>query len=51
MVRSIVGTLLAVGRGEIEFDTVRRAIAEGNRDLAGPTAPACGLTLLRVQYD
>jgi tRNA pseudouridine38-40 synthase len=51
MVRSIVGTLLAVGRGEIDFDTVRRAIAEGNRDLAGPTAPACGLALLRVQYD
>jgi tRNA pseudouridine38-40 synthase len=51
MVRSIVGTLLAVGRGEIELDTVRRAIAEGNRELAGPTAPACGLTLLRVQYD
>jgi tRNA pseudouridine38-40 synthase len=51
MVRSIVGTLLAVGRGEIDLDTVRRAIAEGNRELAGPTAPACGLTLLRVQYD
>lgn len=51
MVRSIVGTLLAVGRGEIEAETVRRAIEEGNRNLAGATAPACGLTLLRVQYD
>ena len=50
MVRSIVGTLLAVGRGEIAADTVVRAIREGNRNLAGPTAPACGLTLLRVQY-
>jgi tRNA pseudouridine38-40 synthase len=50
MVRSIVGTLLAVGRGEIEADIVRRAIGEGDRNLAGPTAPACGLTLLRVQY-
>ncbi|HMG73407.1 MAG TPA: tRNA pseudouridine(38-40) synthase TruA [Pyrinomonadaceae bacterium] len=51
MVRSIVGTLLAVGRGEIEADDVRRAIGEGDRNLSGPTAAACGLTLLRVQYD
>jgi tRNA pseudouridine38-40 synthase len=50
MVRSIVGTLLAVGRGEIEADTVKRAIEEGNRGLAGATAEACGLTLLRVRY-
>lgn len=51
MVRSIVGTLLAAGRGEIEPDAVSCAIREGDRNLAGPTAPACGLTLLRVQYD
>jgi len=51
MVRSIVGTLLAVGRDEIATDTVERAIREGDRNLAGPTAPACGLTLLRVRYD
>jgi tRNA pseudouridine38-40 synthase len=51
MVRSIVGTLLAAGRGEIDVETVKRAIEEGNRDLAGATAPACGLTLLRVKYD
>lgn len=51
MVRSIVGTLLGVGRGEIATETVRRAIEEGDRNLAGPTAPACGLTLQSVQYD
>jgi tRNA pseudouridine38-40 synthase len=51
MVRSIVGTLLAVGRGEIATETVARAIREGDRKLVGPTAPACGLTLQRVQYD
>ena len=50
MVRSIVGTLLAVGRGEIDQKTVERAIREGDRSLAGPTAPAHGLTLVRVQY-
>ena len=50
MVRSIVGTLLAVGRNEIDEETVARAIKDGDRSLAGPTAPARGLTLLSVQY-
>jgi tRNA pseudouridine38-40 synthase len=51
MVRSIVGTLLGVARGEIEDETVVRAISEGDRNLAGPTAPAHGLTLKSVHYD
>ena len=51
MVRSIVGTLLAVGRGEIENETVIHAIQQGDRKLVGSTAPACGLTLKSVQYD
>src|SRR5947208_14339067 len=50
MVRSIVGTLLAVGRAEIDRSTVARAISEGDRSLAGATAPAHGLTLMSVQY-
>ena len=50
MVRSIVGTLLAVGRNEIDEAIVARAIHEGERSLCGPTAPANGLTLLSVQY-
>jgi tRNA pseudouridine38-40 synthase len=51
MVRSIVGTLLAVGRGELDEAIVARALDEGDRSLAGPTAPACGLTLKSVKYD
>lgn len=51
MVRSIVGTLVAVGRGEIDEATVARAIREGGRELVGPTAPAHGLTLKKVKYD
>jgi len=51
MVRSIIGTLLEVGRAEKDFDTIQTAIVGGNRDLAGPTAPAHGLTLVRVFYD
>ena len=50
MVRSIVGTLLAVGRGELDQAVVTRAIATRDRTAAGPTAPAKGLTLLRVTY-
>jgi len=50
MVRSIAGTLLAVGRGEMDEETVRRAIEEGDRSIAAATAPAKGLTLLSVDY-
>ena len=50
MVRSIVGTLLAVGRCEIDEATVQRAIEEGERSLAGATAPPHGLTLINVEY-
>jgi tRNA pseudouridine38-40 synthase len=51
MVRSIAGTLLAVGREEISLETVARAIEAGDRSLVGATAPARGLTLLKVHYD
>jgi len=51
MVRSIVGTMLEVGRGEKDSDTIQTAIITGERGLAGKTAPAQGLTLFRVDYD
>ncbi len=51
MVRSIVGTLLEVGRHERDEETIVRALADGNRKLAGATAPAKGLTLLEVYYN
>lgn len=51
MVRSIAGTLLAVGRGEMDEDMVRRAIGEGDRSIVAATAPAKGLTLLAVDYE
>jgi len=50
MVRSIVGTLIEVGRGEKDSDTIQTAIINGDRNLAGKTAPAQGLTLLKVDY-
>lgn len=51
MVRSIVGTLLAAGRGEIDKTSIVRAIRDGKRELVGATAAAHGLTLKSVQYD
>src|SRR6185295_9125277 len=51
MVRSIAGTLMAVGRGEMDSELVQSAISEGSRSLVGATAPACGLTLLSVRYE
>jgi tRNA U38,U39,U40 pseudouridine synthase TruA len=49
-VRSIAGTLLAAGRGELDRTLVERAIAGGDRSLTAATAPARGLTLLAVRY-
>jgi len=51
MVRSIVGTLLEIGRGEIEAGQIGEALHTGDRALAGATAPAHGLTLVKVHYD
>jgi tRNA pseudouridine38-40 synthase len=51
MVRSIAGTLLSVGRGEMDEKHIERTIEQGDRSLAGATAPACGLTLLSVRYE
>lgn len=50
MVRSIVGTLMAVGRGEMNVVDVQRAIEQGERSLAAATAPPGGLTLMCVRY-
>lgn len=51
MVRSIAGTLLAVGRGEMDTEIIESAINDGDRSLCAATAPACGLTLVSVRYD
>lgn len=51
MVRSIAGTLLAVGRGEMDQASVVHALNEGERSLVGATAPPQGLTLVSVRYE
>jgi tRNA pseudouridine38-40 synthase len=50
MVRNMVGTLMEVGRGKLAPRDVARILAARDRTLAGPTAPAQGLCLVKVDY-
>jgi len=49
-VRNIVGTLKLVGEDKWSADDMRRALVARDRAAAGPTAPACGLYLVKVVY-
>jgi tRNA pseudouridine38-40 synthase len=50
MVRNMVGTLLEVGRGKLEPSGILRILNARDRTMAGPTASAQGLCLVRVEY-
>ena len=50
MVRIIAGTLLEIGKGNLDPDCIKEILNAKNREAAGPTAPACGLTLERIDY-
>ncbi len=50
MVRAIVGTLVMVGRGDIEMADVEEILESKNRSKAGQSVPACGLYLVAVEY-
>jgi tRNA pseudouridine38-40 synthase len=50
MVRNMVGTLLEVGLGKKRVSDVKKILQAKDRRLAGRTAPAQGLCLIRVKY-
>ena len=50
MVRIMVGTLLEVGYGRRDLDSIRKSLAIRDRSLTGITAIAKGLTLVRIDY-
>lgn len=50
MVRNIVGTLIEVGQNRLTVTGFADLLQKKDRSLAGPTAPACGLVLLKVYY-
>jgi len=51
MVRALAGTLINVGRGFWPEAKVAEILSAEDRKEAGPTAPACGLFLMRVSYE
>ena len=51
MVRIIAGTLMAVGMGQMAPEDMEGILEARDRRAAGPTAPARGLTLIRMEYD
>ena len=50
MVRSIVGTLVEIGRGRFKQGHLKKMLLSNNRKLVGMTVPACGLCLMKVKY-
>ena len=51
MVRIIAGTLIDIGRGKYLPEKVEEILKGRERSLAGPTAPAHGLTLIKIEYE
>jgi tRNA pseudouridine38-40 synthase len=51
MVRAIVGTLVEIGHQRQPIEWITQIVAARNRAMAGPTAPAHGLFLVRVDHD
>lgn len=49
-VRNMVGTLIKIGSGKWPARRISEIFKAENRDLAGPTAPAHGLCLVKVIY-
>ncbi len=50
MVRTIVGTILEVGRGRVALEQIEEIFRKKQRTLSSPTAPAKGLCLMKVVY-
>jgi len=50
MVRNLVGTFLLVGKGSLKIADLPSILEARNRSAAGPTAAACGLYLVNVEY-
>ena len=50
MVRNIAGTLIEIGKGKLASNTLKDILLAKDRRSAGPTAPACGLCLLKIKY-
>lgn len=50
MVRAIMGTLVQIGKKEIDLAAFKAVIESKNRSMAGQSVPACGLYLVKIEY-
>lgn len=50
MVRAIMGTLVQIGKKEIDLEAFKAVIESKNRSKAGQSVPACGLYLVKIAY-
>lgn len=51
MVRIIAGTLIQIGLGRMPVEQIRHILDAKDREAAGPTAPAHGLTMIGIEYE
>ena len=50
MVRILAGTLIQAGLGDRTPEQIQKILAAQDRKAAGPTAPACGLTMMGIEF-
>ncbi len=50
MIRNMVGSMLRVGLGKLSPEEYRGLVESGAEQLSAVTVPACGLTLVSVEY-
>lgn len=51
MVRILVGTMVEVGKGRFSVEDFKLMLIQKDRKVAGITAPAKGLCLIKIEYD
>lgn len=51
MVRIIAGTLIRIGGGDMPPEQIKDILDARDRNTAGPTAPAHGLTMMGIEYE
>ncbi len=51
MIRSIVGTMIEVGRSRISYKSFKKILKSRSRSEAGFSVPASGLSLLNIKYN
>ncbi len=51
MVRILAGTLVEIGEGSREYNSLPALLEQKDRSKAGRTLPPCGLTLMGVEYE